>query len=909
MSDQMEIGTPPSSTSTDQLESPSPAPLFFVRPLRDETLQIVRRKVNLSDTQSAAGTHEEDGAEGKEEETKEDTEQTALNELRDMRKICVEHFVETMPHAGHRVDDELINALEYLWLDSYLANPQVVVMVLENMKGICGYAFGIPSVSQHAEFVQSKYLPAVWDTVSNHLRHESSVTIMDLCESMTYSTEDNLDPFLSAEFPGFVQVGINSRAYREGQTVRLTEAIVTQLHKLKGVASVHASIPANDLTVYQGLRQGRWCELWRTETRYVILGHRVDSRRCRSVKPYPPSSFQTGVMEGFYNRPWSASERSWLFEKLGQWDMRYYMYAPKDDAKHRASWREWYTKSELDELQEYNRCCEKNNAKMIYAIAPGLDISYSSPKDREILREKVAQVADVGITHFAVLFDDIEPNLSHNDYQTFGNVAAAQASVANMIACEIFKHLYLHQKMDELALPEMTFFFCPTEYCNVMAKPSVTESEYLEELGRALLQEVEIFWTGPLVVSPHVTEHDLKPIALALQRPIILWDNLHANDYDAGNRVYLGPFSGRDPHIRKYCKAVISNPNCSLDANFVPLRTLSLFGSYIRHGKVNLESPNELVEEVFLQAISEWYDYMTEEGSGAPGASPKSPVSPREFDLLGGISKGSVNENYINRLAAAVDCEEFTRQDLTVVIHQHCLPFALGISARMLLLYVQCALILTDFDGEVSGRPVITRSDQMSVLPCVVRLLEKCGVELNSGNTDPDVIVDIASKLCKLGANIHGKLPNLPDRGLAYALSPYVSTTSARLTVASEYIRFASQQQAAAAESIRTNSTNGNWDTLYERITRLDFTEYFPQPRSKCDHGGDTRSHTVRQLYSQTGSRPLLKHMFFMAGPVHGSFLAALDKMIGFEMYGNGFRARPFEPEEICWYLHNGHEV
>ena len=101
---------------------------------------------------------------------------------------------------------------------------------------------------------------------------------------------------------------------------------------------------------------------------------------------------------------------------------------------------------------------------MIYAIAPGLDISYSSARDREILREKVAQVADVGVTHFAILFDDIEPNLNQNDYETFGNVAAAQASVANMIACEIFKHLVLQKRMDELALPEMTFFFCPTEY-------------------------------------------------------------------------------------------------------------------------------------------------------------------------------------------------------------------------------------------------------------------------------------------------------------------------------------------------------------------------------------------------------------------------------------------------------------
>lgn len=93
--------------------------------------------------------------------------------------------------------------------ESYLI-MQVVVMVLESTEGICGYAFGVPSVSQHTNFVQNEYLPAVWNTVCEHLKHESSVTIMDLCDSMAYSTEDNLDPFLSAEFPGFVQVGMYS---------------------------------------------------------------------------------------------------------------------------------------------------------------------------------------------------------------------------------------------------------------------------------------------------------------------------------------------------------------------------------------------------------------------------------------------------------------------------------------------------------------------------------------------------------------------------------------------------------------------------------------------------------------------------------------------------------------------------
>ena len=53
--------------------------------------------------------------------------------------------------------------------------------------------------------------------------------------------------------------------------------------------------------------------------------------------------FFTGVIEGFYNRPWTKSQRLDLFRKLNKYKMNSYLYAPKDDCKHRAFWRELYT--------------------------------------------------------------------------------------------------------------------------------------------------------------------------------------------------------------------------------------------------------------------------------------------------------------------------------------------------------------------------------------------------------------------------------------------------------------------------------------------------------------------------------------------------------------------------------------
>ena len=57
-------------------------------------------------------------------------------------------------------------------------------------------------------------------------------------------------------------------------------------------------------------------------------------------------AFIAGVIEGFYGRPWSWDQRKDLFRTMRQFGMNAYMYAPKDDLKHRAHWREPYTESE-----------------------------------------------------------------------------------------------------------------------------------------------------------------------------------------------------------------------------------------------------------------------------------------------------------------------------------------------------------------------------------------------------------------------------------------------------------------------------------------------------------------------------------------------------------------------------------
>ena len=69
---------------------------------------------------------------------------------------------------------------------------------------------------------------------------------------------------------------------------------------------------------------------------------------------------------------------------------------------------------------------------------------------------------------------------------------------------------------------------------------------------------------------------ELQELSDLIRHPIVLWDNLHANDYDQ-RRVFIGPYSGRPLALRRkgLLRGVLTNPNCEFEANYVALHTLA----------------------------------------------------------------------------------------------------------------------------------------------------------------------------------------------------------------------------------------------------------------------------------------------------------------------------------------------
>jgi protein O-GlcNAcase/histone acetyltransferase len=295
--------------------------------------------------------------------------------------------------------------------------------------------------------------------------------------------------------------------------------------------------------------------------------------------------FISGVIEGFYGQPWSCAERLELFGWMRAWGLNTYFYAPKDDLKLRARWREPYAPEELNTLRASIDATIAHGIEFTYALSPGLDIRYSAASDLAAVQRRFQALIDLGARRFALLFDDIPAELHPDDAQSMDSLAELQANFANKI------HHWLTNRN-----PACPFLFCPTPYCGRMADRGLGGPTYLAELGASLHPNIQVFWTGPEIISEEISTSHLRQIAALLRRKPILWDNLHANDYD-GRRVFVGPYSGRPRELREEVAGILINPNCEFSLNFVPSRTFAQF----------LKAPGAWdAREAYLSALREW---------------------------------------------------------------------------------------------------------------------------------------------------------------------------------------------------------------------------------------------------------------------------------------------------------------
>ncbi|OAF65932.1 Glycoside hydrolase O-GlcNAcase [Intoshia linei] len=262
--------------------------------------------------------------------------------------------------------------------------------------------------------------------------------------------------------------------------------------------------------------------------------------------------FVCGFIEGFYGRPWSMTQRLELIQRLKTRGLNTYAYAPKDDYKHRYEWRLMYSEKELDNLNLLVRVCAIYGVLFVYCISPGRDIDFQTT-DFNILEKKLNQLQSIGCSAFAILFDDIE----HPEFMLKGAIDQ----------CLLLNNLYQ-------VLGKPVLFFCPTEYSSELAKPNLTNSEYLRYIGKNLNFNIQVFWTGDYIISYSLNNHLISKVVEVLKRRPIIWDNSLNNDY-CRRALRLGPLNNCTTDIYKTCRGFLLNPNCEYECNYISLVTLA----------------------------------------------------------------------------------------------------------------------------------------------------------------------------------------------------------------------------------------------------------------------------------------------------------------------------------------------
>jgi hyaluronoglucosaminidase len=251
------------------------------------------------------------------------------------------------------------------------------------------------------------------------------------------------------------------------------------------------------------------------------------------------------VIEGFYGPPWSWDERLEVAAWCAGRGMRDYVYAPKDDPKHRERWRDPY---DADELAGFERFAAHGALALGFAISPGLSIDCDAADDRAALAAKVDQVVAVGARRVVLALDDIP----------FGGGPQGEAH-ARLTT-------WLRDHLDDRA----DLSLVPTEYVGTRSTP------HLDALAAGVPDDVPIGWTGRAVVNDDIRIADARARADALGgRAPLLWDNYPVNDAVMGDRLFVGPIRGREPGLAAACSGYLANPMEHARASTLPLASIA----------------------------------------------------------------------------------------------------------------------------------------------------------------------------------------------------------------------------------------------------------------------------------------------------------------------------------------------
>ncbi|MFD9306179.1 beta-N-acetylglucosaminidase domain-containing protein [Streptomyces sp. NPDC060048] len=279
-----------------------------------------------------------------------------------------------------------------------------------------------------------------------------------------------------------------------------------------------------------------------------------------------PSAPVRGITEGFYGTAWTAAQRLAQVDFMGRTKQNRLLLAPGDDPFRTTDWRRDYPAERAAELRTLAERARANKVVLAWAVAPGQSMCLSSAADRAALARKLDAMWDLGFRAFQVQFQDVSYTEwgCRADRERYGKGPAAAAKAHAEVAGELAGYLAGRYP----GAPALSLL--PTEYYQEGA------TAYRTALAGALDGRVEVAWTGVGVLPRTITGQELAGARSALGHPLVTMDNYPVNDWDP-DRIFLGPYTGRDPAVAGGSAAVLANAMPQAALSRIPLFTAADF--------------------------------------------------------------------------------------------------------------------------------------------------------------------------------------------------------------------------------------------------------------------------------------------------------------------------------------------
>lgn len=318
------------------------------------------------------------------------------------------------------------------------------------------------------------------------------------------------------------------------------------------------------------------------------------------------SNAYLGVIEGFFGRAWSFSERYEYAEFLKNNGYQFYIYAPKSDAYLRKAWQQDWPVQTAQQLQALVRHYQDLGMDFGLGLSPFEIYKNYNCDAQQRLRKKIQRLNQMGVDILCLLFDDMrgdQADLAKTQIRITRDVFA-ETSAKRVIMCP-------------------TYYSFTPKLEQLFGKKPVN---YFQDLGEGLPAEVDIFWTGPEICSQDYPENHMQEVIKRLGRKPFLWDNYPVNDgADLSQFLFLKAFENRPYTLAELTSGHAVNPMNQPWLSRIPLyslpRSYSLAQGY---------DPEAMLEEALQQLCA-----SCEEGRGQVNLAQQIASDMDKFQSLG----------------------------------------------------------------------------------------------------------------------------------------------------------------------------------------------------------------------------------------------------------------------------------